>query len=257
MSRRDAIERSQDAGSQERYWEIDAFRGVAIVLMVLFHLSWDLVYFRMVGYSMMSGPWPWFARIIATMFLLAMGTSLTVSYHYRGWERGFVKYLWRGAKVFGLALVISAVTYVFLGHQFVVFGILHLIGFSIVVAYPLLPFKRRYFAAIVGALVVGIGVYINRFVVVIPWLIPLGVSQIGRGMADYYPVFPWFGVALLGVGLGHALYPGAERRFALPDWSGVPVIRELCLLGRHSLAIYMVHQPVLLGILYGISALSS
>jgi uncharacterized membrane protein len=69
-------------------------------------------------------------------------------------------------------------------------------------------------------------------------------------MADYYPVLPWFGVALVFISAGHALYPGGRARFALPDLSRRPVLRQLCFLGRHSLLIYMIHQPILLGVLF-------
>jgi uncharacterized membrane protein len=80
-------------------------------------------------------------------------------------------------------------------------------------------------------------------------------------MADYYPVLPWFGVALLGVWAGHLLYPGGRRRFPLParaaQASGVFPLRQLAFLGRHSLLFYLVHQPVIMGILYAIRAILS
>jgi uncharacterized membrane protein len=68
-------------------------------------------------------------------------------------------------------------------------------------------------------------------------------------MVDWYPVFPWFGAALLGVFVGFTLWPGGRRRFDLPDLSQTAPVRGLAFLGRHSLLIYLVHQPVLLGLL--------
>ena len=67
-------------------------------------------------------------------------------------------------------------------------------------------------------------------------------------MVDYYPLFPWFGVALLGIFAGESLYPAGMRRFDLPDWSRVAIVRGLRFLGRHSLLIYVTHQPVLIGV---------
>ena len=154
-------------------------------------------------------------------------------------------------------MVITLVTYFFVRNQFVVFGILHLIGFSIVAAYPFLPRRRRWFSLIVGLAFIAVGLYINRQTTLSPWLIWLGINQLGRSMADWYPVLPWYGLVLVSISIGHALYPGGRRRFALPDWSGMPVIRELSFLGRHSLLFYLVHQPILIGILSGIDAIRS
>ena len=67
-------------------------------------------------------------------------------------------------------------------------------------------------------------------------------------MVDYYPFFSWFGVALLGIFAGETLYPAGIRRFHLPDWSQVAVVRGLRFLGRHSLLIYIIHQPIMIGL---------
>jgi uncharacterized membrane protein len=235
-----------------RYWEIDALRGVAIVWMVGFHLTWDLVTYGLVRADMGRGPWPWFSRIIATTFLTLVGVSLVISDSRGGSSRRFSKYLLRGAKVFGLGLVITLVTYLIFGDDFVVFGILHLIGFTIVAAYPFLPYRRRWASLFAGLAFLAAGSYLNGQTALTPWFIWLGVNELGRGMVDWYPVLPWFGMALIGIWIGHALYRGGQRQFALPDRSGAPAIRELAFLGRHSLLIYMAHQPILVGILFAV-----
>jgi uncharacterized membrane protein len=66
---------------------------------------------------------------------------------------------------------------------------------------------------------------------------------------DYFPVFPWFGVILVGMSLGSQLYPGYRRRIPVPDFSRSPFVIALAFLGRNSLAIYLVHQPVIIAIL--------
>jgi len=236
-----------------RYWEIDALRGVAIIWMMLFHLSWDLVFFGLSRVQMGRGPWPWFSRIIATMFLSLSGISMVIVDNRPGARRAFRRTLLRGGKVFGFGLVITLATFLFVPSEFVVFGILHLIGFSIVAAYPFLPRKRRWISLIAGVVAITVGSDINRRIALGPWLIPLGVNQIGRGMVDWYPILPWFGVVLTAIFLGHALYPAGKRRFEIPDWSRVPMLRQIAFLGKHSLLIYLVHQPVLIGILYGVT----
>jgi uncharacterized membrane protein len=233
-----------------RYWEIDVLRGVAIVWMIGFHLTWDLVTYGLVRVNMGRGPWPWFSRIIATIFLTLVGISLVISDSVGGGPRPFRKYLLRGAKILGFALVITLVTYLMFGDDFVVFGILHLIGFSIIAAYPFLPYRRRWISLLVGIALLTVGSSLNRQTVLHPWFIWLGVNELGRAMVDWYPVLPWFGMVLIGIWIGHALYRGGRRRFALPDRSGVPVLREFAFLGRHSLLIYMAHQPILVGILF-------
>jgi uncharacterized membrane protein len=262
----DATSRRKEQARISRYWEIDALRGLAIIWMIGFHLTWDLVLYGRVQINMSRGPWPWFSRIIATTFLTLVGISLVISYSRRGARSsglggaippgGFRKYLIRGAKVFGLGLVITLVTYFALGDGFVVFGILHLIGFSIVAAYPFLPYRRRWVSLLTGLALLFAGSYLNRQTALTPWFIWLGVNELGRPMADWYPVLPWFGMVLIGIWIGHMLYTGGQRQFSLPDQPRTPVVRGLAYLGRHALLIYMVHQPVLMGILLAVDWLA-
>ena len=244
-------------GPGSRYWEIDALRGLAIIWMMAFHLTWDLVFYDLVRVHMGRGPWPWFSRIISTTFLTLVGISLVISEGRRPEPRRFHRYLVRGLKVFGLGLVITGITYLFLGRSFVVFGILHLIGVSVILAYPFLAYRRRWISLLIGVVLVLIGSQLNRQYASTPWFIWLGLPQFGRGMADWYPVLPWFGLVLVGITLGHTLYTGGQRQFALPDGSGLPVIRELAFLGRHALLIYLVHQPLLVGIAFAVSSITS
>ena len=180
-----------------------------------------------------------------------MGVSLTLRYDRLkpalSERQLFGEFLLRGAKIFGWGMVITAVTYLALGSGFIVFGILHLLGLSTVLAYPFL--RSRWAGLVGGIVVIVLGVYLNQQLSASPWLIWLGVRQLGRHMVDYYPIFPWFGPALLGVFAGLTLYPGGAPRFTLPDLSGAAPVRGLSFLGRHSLVIYLVHQPIRLAIL--------
>lgn len=238
-----------------RLWEVDTLRGVAIVLMVFYHFIWDLNYFGLYEANLFVGPWQIFARTIATIFLFVMGVSLTLSYTRESQRAGrpapFQKYLWRGGKILGLGLVITLATYFFIGRGFVIFGILHLLGSSIILAYPFLRLNR-WLSLVAGLVAIGIGLYLDNLVVLFPWLIWLGVKQAGRSMVDYYPLLPWFGVALFGIFAGYTLYDYGRRRFSLPDLADLAPVRGLRFLGRHSLLIYLIHQPILLGSLIGL-----
>jgi uncharacterized membrane protein len=220
--------------------------------MVIFHFIWDLAYFGLYQANVLAGPWQLFARNIAATFIFVMGVSLTLSYHRvvqkTGHTSHFAKFLRRGAQIFGLGMLVTVATYFFIGRGFVIFGILHVIGLSIIAAYPFLG-RSQWLSLVAGLVSIGVGLYLGSLVVSYPWLIPLGVKQSGRYMVDYYPFFSWFGVALLGIFAGKALYPAGVRRFNLPDWSDVAIVKGFRFLGRHSLLIYVTHQPVLIGML--------
>ncbi len=241
----------QTRHAYQRLWEVDTVRGIATILMIVYHFIFDLAFFGVYASNMYGFSWQLVARSIGTTFILVMGISLTLSYHRLKPELDqkelFRRYLQRGAMLFGLGLVISVVTYFFLGRQFVVFGILHLLGIATILAF--LFVRSRWASLAVGAAAIGLGAYLGSMEALHPWLLWLGVPQFGRTMVDYYPILPWFGVALLGVFFGYTLYPRGSRRYTLPDLSHTVPIRALCYLGKHSLLIYLIHQPILLGVL--------
>ncbi len=230
----------------KRFWEVDALRGLAIVMMVLFHLVYDLNFWGLWRVDLYSGFWWFFPRAIAGTFILLVGVSLTLSLaratHTAG-GRLYLRYLRRGLRVLSWGLVITAVTWLFYRSGFVVFGILHFIGVAIILAYPFL--KLRYWNLLLGVALVVVGVYLEGWSVETSWLFWLGLRPLHFQSVDYFPLIPWFGVVLVGVFLGNTLYAGYTRRFPLPDVSTSALVRWLGFLGRHSLLIYLTHQPIL------------
>ncbi len=247
-----ATERS--VAKEQRFWEVDAARGVAIVMMVVYHLTYDLDTFG--GYSIesTSGFWARFADATASAFLFLVGISLVISYARAGARRGlFGRYLRRGLRIFAYGMALTAV-FLVLGMGIVAFGILHLIGVSVILAYPLL--KYRFANLILGLAIIALGWYMRAQDVSSesPFLLPLGVVPTDLPMPDYRPLLPWFGVVLLGLFAGNVLYGGGKQPAGVPSVAPL-VVKPLVPLGRNSLFIYLVHQPILLALLAGLGVI--
>lgn len=230
-----------------RLWEIDALRGVAIVMMVVYHLLWDLASLGGYDIALRTGFWSWWQIVTASLFTGLVGLSLTLSYNRERQTHPagslWPKFIIRGLTIFTWGLVIGVVTFLALGTGYYVrFGILHLIGLSIILAYPFLRF--RWLNLVLGVLLTLLGPAIQGLRLDLPWFEWLAPTP-GSGV-DYAPLIPWFGRVLIGVFLGNLLYPGGQRRFALADHSNNALARLLRLLGENSLLIYLIHQPILL-----------
>lgn len=241
---------------KQRFWEIDMLRGIAILMMITYHVLFDLNYFGFTSTDLNSPAVLVFLYPVGTLFLLLVGMSLTLSYHRVKNSLTKIqlpiKYLKRGVSIFTLGLLITLVTWVYPHEGYIIFGVLHCIGLSILLAYPFL--NTRLSALLVGVICISIGVVL-RFAgtVDFPWLLWLGFVPDSFFTLDYFPILPWFGVVLIGIFFGNTLYKNNTRIFVLketPDFIGT---RLLCFLGRHSLVIYLLHQLIIVGILYLLS----
>lgn len=237
--------------SPTRFWEVDMLRGCAILPMICYHMLFDLKYFAFYDIDVSSGFLLVMARTAASLFLLIVGISLTLSYSRSQLMRHekvfFPHLLKRSAWIMSLAMGVTWVTYLAIGRGFIVFGVLHLIGISLLLAYPFLRLKKGNF--VFGLAVILLGKYLESINVDFPWLLWLGLAPANFDSVDYFPILPWFGVILLGMGLGSLLYPGYKRSYSLPDLSPSSLARVLAYLGQNSLAIYLIHQPVIIMLL--------
>ncbi|PKL70413.1 MAG: hypothetical protein CVV30_03385 [Methanomicrobiales archaeon HGW-Methanomicrobiales-1] len=232
-----------DMGS--RLWEIDLFRGIAILMMVVFHTVFDISFLGIAPVDVATGFWRYFAYLTASLFLLIVGVSLIIS-HARAVQKlsGFPlvkKYFLRGAGIFALGLLVTLGTWWYLHEGYVIFGILHLIGISIMLS-PLF-FRFGKLNILLGLACIPVGWIISGLGGP-AFLLPLGIIPSGFASVDYTPLFPWFGMVLIGMGLGECLYTGGVRQFSLRSLPDL-LVRPLSFLGRHSLVIYLVHQPVI------------
>ena len=152
---------------------------------------------------------------------------------------------------YGMALTILSLA---LGMGIIAFGILHVIGVSVILAYPLLEYRLP--NLFLGLSLIAIGAYmmVRDVSSESPWLLPLGVVPEGMIMPDYRPLLPWFGVVLLGLFAGKVVYGGGKRPAGLAQRTPA-VARPLVPLGRNSLFIYLVHQPILVAVLVALGVI--
>jgi len=235
----------------ERYWELDSLRGLSVVLMILFNWSYALKFLKI--YHLFPGTsflyWNIFPLFVAGSFMFIAGISLSLSWNRFRDEASrkdkWRKYGLRGLKIFGLGLGITAVTWLTFPDSFIFFGILHLLGLSIALSPLVIGDSRKTFALSVFVVFLFILPELEASSV---FLASLGFSSLSFSTFDYFPLVPWSAVVFTGISLGHWLYPDGRRRFEVgrPDLeiSGRP-LDLLELLGRNSLFIYLLHQPVL------------
>lgn len=231
--------------TSKRFWEIDFLRGTAVLMMIIFHFMYDLDYFSIYRVDLWSGYWLIFERITALIFLFLVGVSLTLSYSKNPKALRFAK---RGLKIFLLGLVITAVTFFALPQEFIIFGVLHFIGVAVVLGYLFVRYINKYVTLATGFVIIVIGLLLRSIAVESPWLLWLGLIPNNFYTLDYFPLLPWFGVVLVGLFFGRVLYPDCKRVFSIRERNNF-LTKFFCFLGRHSLLIYLLHQPVLIAFL--------
>ena len=223
---------------------LDAARGLAVVAMVIYHFSWDLRYFGYIASDVEGAPgWRAFAHGIAGTFLFIVGVSLVLSTRNGLNARKFIHRL--GVLV-AAALAITLVTWLIFPDSYIFFGILHHIALASVLGLVFLnlPVPIVVVVAILcfAAPPLFAGPAFDR-----PWLLWLGFETVFPRSNDFVPLLPWFGVVLFGLATART-YPdllrGGHRLLR------VEPPRQLVWLGRWSLVIYLLHQPVLFGLVY-------
>ncbi len=231
---------------------IDVVRGAAIIGVVIFHLVWDLDLTGLIkpGLSTSTG-WLLYGRLLAGTFMFVVGISLALAHAKTFRWRAFTRRL---VIVAGAAIVITVSTKIAFPQNFIYFGILHAIVAGSLVG---ILFLR---APVAVTLICGVAIWTLPLFFRSPlfdtrWMAWIGFSEQTPSSVDFVPVFPWLGLVLLGLALSKmAISASAFDRLNSEEPRG-KALAGLVWCGRHSLVIYLIHQPLLLAVILPVGKL--
>ncbi len=228
------------------YGYIDYLRGIALLLMFAYHFSFDLNYYHFITTNFYNNPfWIYFRIIIVSLFLWIVGVSLWLASH-KGLK------LPRIAKRLGwltlAAALVSYVSYLTFPHSYIFFGILH---FIIVASLIGLLFMRFYYAnLLIGIALIVIALSVSFPMFNHPALQWFGLMPHKPITEDYVPFLPWFGVVLIGIFSGEFIFKQRHLKFFSRWREKTKLQSTISCMGRYSLILYLLHQPLFMGILF-------
>jgi len=219
--------------NRKRIWEIDFFRGIALLLMIYFHVIFDMNEFFGYSVSYSSGLNYYIGKLSAILFMLIAGISCTLS----------GKNTKRAVKILAVAFLITIVSYLYNPQYSIKFGILHFMGVCILL-YPLFKKLNAYLLLVIGLCVLALGRWFSTLEVDFDYLFPVGITSGNFSSSDYYPLVPWISVFLFGIAVGKIFYSKKQSLFKFELKENI-----ISKVGRRTLLIYIVHQPVILAVL--------
>ncbi len=231
----------------KRYPELDFLRGAAVLAMIGYHVCFDLSFYYGYDLGMTGLLSAFFARTTASLFLFLTGICFVISYERTVPAERMKKYLKRAVIVLSGAMIVTLVTWLLDPTTFVVFGILHLIGAATFMQYLVRPLRR--WNIILGTVLSTTGLYLPTGNVMTALLLPFGIMHQGFMSVDYYPLLPWLGPISIGMGIGDLLYI-PKRSESLSFFEKCQWPSWLLWIGKKSLLIYFVHQPIALLLLW-------
>ena len=231
---------------------IDALRAVAMLWMTTYHFAFDLDHFRLIAQDFHRDPfWTWQRTAIVSLFLFTAGLSQAVALAQgQGWPR-----FWRRwAQVAGAALLVSAGSALMFPKTFIYFGVLHGIAVMLIVVRLTAGWGRWLWP--LGALAIAAKFAAPWLIGLVPWLDVFntpGLNALGfisrlPVTEDYVPLLPWLGVMWWGVAAGQRALRVRPAWLGAANEPATGLHRGLAVLGRWSLSYYLLHQPVLIGL---------
>ena len=210
--------------------ELDSLRATALVLMLILNFVTDLNHFGLIN-TETGDMWWWMARITASLFVGISGVSYFLAHRL---EYDFTKTSGRTKRLIFWAFVITIITYIFEPSVYVRFGVLHLLALASIVAFPVA--RKPEFALGIGLILLIIPLSSNSNLV---WF---GLSETVIAV-DYFPLNPWLGIFFIGLALASRIYPEGK------PLTGIQWPEKWLWFGRNTLTIYVIHQPILIGLL--------
>ncbi|MFG5117571.1 heparan-alpha-glucosaminide N-acetyltransferase [Methylorubrum sp. POS3] len=232
---------------------IDLARAGALASMAGYHTLWDLGFLRLTPENYALTPiGRGAAHLIAGSFLLLVGIGLVLA------NRGGVRlgaYFGRIARIAAAAALITLATSYAFPQSYIFFGILHCIALSSLLGLPFV-FAPVWITALTAIAVLAAPFFIVHPILDAPELYFLGLGRLRPDTNDWVPLFPWFGMVLAGIALARL---GGSNVWSerLGRWRAASgFARGAAFAGRHSLAVYLLHQPILLALLYGLVSIT-
>lgn len=226
---------------QKRYFEIDFLRGIAIIGMMIFHLFFILDFRGVVSFALYNGAWLSLARFVQITFIMLVGISMVISWKNRQSKLHQAK---RGLLVLAMAALVTLGSYFIVPDYFVRFGILHMLGTSIIIFSPIVD--KKWLALFLCPLIFFGTLFqapLAEGLQVIGYM--TGIDGWGKySTVDYFPLIPWSSGVALGIFLGHILL---EKK--LLHKIEIKALSPITYLGKHSLLVYMIHVPIMLIVL--------
>ena len=262
----EAVLHNMGKDKSQRAFELDFIRGFAIFMMMLMHFSWDMYYlFGISAFGIIDTDvfMDIFHPLYIIVFVGVSGICCTFSRSN----------IWRGLKLLAFATIETVATiiaqYCFGFECLILFNVLHLLTVGILLyslisfverKFKLDPRKMNIFMAFIGVWMLMIGVGISDFESNAGrlFLLPFGVFDyntefLGQPlyyMADYLPIFPNLGLFFVGAVIGRTIYSDKKTLFGNASATVRKITRPFEFIGRHSLIVYAVHQPIILGLAY-------
>ena len=225
---------------RKRIWFLDCLKGIAILLVMLFHFVFDLQYFFAVSFDCNAGFWKLIGRTAASLFIVIAGFCFVIVYTRVPREQALKKIAYRSLTLAGAALLITMTSFIFMREGAIVFGILHFLATAPFCVLWCMPSHGRLaLLFLLTAVLYSLKSYVHITNSSLAWL---GFEPAYFNSYDHFPLIPWLAVYLIGVFLGLVLYK--DRSIAFPDRSNTKIGRACMKLGQHSLILYLMHQPI-------------